>query len=513
MIHYACIMEKKLNIGIWLRVSTDEQAQGGSPEHHLKRAQAYAEAKDWNVVEIYDLSGVSGKSVMQHAECQRMMEDVRTGKIDALIFSKLARLARNTRELLDFADFFQENKASLVSLSESIDTSTPAGKLFYTMISAVAAFERDEISDRVKASIPIRAQMGKQLGGQATFGYQWQDQKLIPHPDEAPIRALLYELFKEHGLKRKVARILNERGYRTRKGAKFSDTTVDRLLRDPTAKGVRLSNYTESPGDGKPAVLKDKDDWVYVNCPAIVSVELWDECNRMLTDQAKSRKKRGRPAIHLFGGKAVCSCEQKMHFKKGTGKYHCSQCRNKIREDDLEAILVEQLKNFLLSEEEIAEYMRHAKESAVTKRKELNVALSEQERLKAQTDKLLNLHLSDDLEKEVFLRQYKPLEKQLFQIEENIPALQAACDVEEISIASSDQIFNEARSVYAQWETLQKEEKKHIIDLMLEDITVDQDEISINLNHLPHPPSLHKHGDNATQPQGFMAAISWILEG
>ena len=513
MIHYTSIMEKKLKIGIWLRVSTDEQAQGASPEHHLKRAETYAEVKDWHVAEIYDLSGVSGKSVMQHRECQRMMEDVRSGKIDALIFSKLARLARNTRELLDFADFFQENNASLVSLSESIDTSTPAGKLFYTMISAVAAFERDEISDRVKASVPIRAKMGKNTGGQASFGYQWKDSKLIPHPDEAPIRSLIYELFREHGLKKKVARILNERGHRTRRGSKFSDTTVDRLLRDPNAKGTRLANYTESPGDGMPAVLKDKDEWVYVDCPAIVSPELWDECNRMLADQAKSRKKRGRPATHLFGGKAICECETKMHFKKELDKYNCPKCKNKIREDDLEAILIEQLKSFLVSEEEIAEYMRHAKESAVAKRKELNVALAEQDRLRAQTDKLLDLHLSGDLEKAVFLRQYKPVEEQLFQLEESIPALQAACDVEEISIASSDQIFNEARSVYAQWETLQKEEKKSIIDVMVEHIIISDDEIDISLNHLPHPPSLHKQGDKATNPHGFMAAISWILEG
>jgi len=506
-------MAKNLRIGIWLRVSTDEQAQGSSPEHHLRRAEAYAEAKDWQVVEVYDLCGVSGKSVTNHSECQRMMEDVRSGKIDALIFSKLARLARNTRELLDFADFFQEHNASLVSLSESIDTSSPAGRLFYTVISAVATFERDEISDRVKASVPIRAKLGKNTGGTASFGFQWVDNKLIPNEQEAPIRALMYELFKEHGMRKRVARQLNDLGHRTRRGSKFTGTTIDRLLRDPNAKGVRLANYTESLGDGKAAVLKDKEEWVYVDCPAIVSVELWDECNRMMEVQSKSRTKKGRPATHLFGGKAHCECKKPMYFKKETGKYSCAKCKNRIREDDLEAIFTEQLKNFLVSEDEIAEYLRDAKESAVEKRKQLDIAQNQKAHLKAQTDKLLDLHLSGDLDKAVFLRRHKPLEEQLFQIEESIPALQAACDVEEITLASSDQIFTDARSVYAQWDSLSKVEKKSIIEVMVEDIIIADDEISINLNHLPHPPSLHKQGEKATNGHGFMAAINWILDG
>src|SRR5262245_55775613 len=96
------------NVGIWIRVSTEDQAQGESPEHHLERGRGYAAAKGWTVKEVYDLAGVSGKSVMEHAEAKRMLSDIRKGHITALIFSKLARLARNTKELLDFADIFRD---------------------------------------------------------------------------------------------------------------------------------------------------------------------------------------------------------------------------------------------------------------------------------------------------------------------------------------------------------------------------------------------------------------------
>src|SRR5512141_825298 len=90
-------------VGIWIRVSTEDQAKGESPEHHEKRARLYAEAKGWKVEEVYHLEAVSGKSVMEHPETQRMLADARDGHITGLIFSKLARLARNTRELLDFS--------------------------------------------------------------------------------------------------------------------------------------------------------------------------------------------------------------------------------------------------------------------------------------------------------------------------------------------------------------------------------------------------------------------------
>src|SRR6185295_10925015 len=91
-------------VGIWIRVSTEDQVKGESPEHHEKRARLYAEAKGWEVKEVYHLEALSGKSVMQYPQTKEMLKDIREKKITGLIFSKLARLARNTKELLEFAD-------------------------------------------------------------------------------------------------------------------------------------------------------------------------------------------------------------------------------------------------------------------------------------------------------------------------------------------------------------------------------------------------------------------------
>jgi site-specific DNA recombinase len=291
-------MEQNKVVGIWIRVSTDDQAKGESPEHHEKRARLYAESKGWEVKTVYHLEALTGKSVMGYAETQRMLTDIKAGAITGLIFSKLARFARNTKELLEFADIFREEDAALISLEEAIDTSTPAGRLFYTMIAAMAQWEREEIVSRIVASIPIRAQEGKHMGGKPSLGYKWEStggraKELIIDEEYAPVRKLLYELFLKHKRKRTVAKMLNEQGYRTRTGSKFTDTTVARLLRDPMAKGVRIAGKTDSMGGKKNYTLRPTEEWHLHACPAIITENLWNECNAVLDKLEKKRTRVG----------------------------------------------------------------------------------------------------------------------------------------------------------------------------------------------------------------------------
>jgi len=494
-------MEKAKLVGIWIRVSTEDQAKGESPEHHEKRARFYAESKGWQVKEVYHLEAVSGKSVMNLPETQRMLQDIRSGHITGLIFSKLARLARNTRELLDFAEIFKEYNADLISLQESIDTSTPAGRLFYTMIAAMAQWEREEIAERVAASVPIRAKLGKPLGGQASYGYYWKDGKLVPHPDEAPVRKLIYELFLEHQRKKTVARLLNQAGYRTRKVAKFSDTTIERLLRDPTAKGIHRANYTKSLGEHKNWVLKPKEEWIFTEVEPIVSEELWNQCNAILDEQEKKNKRPARKAVHLFTGIVFCHCGNKMYVPSNSPKYTCYKCRNKISTDDLEEVFHHQLKSFFFSPSEISSYLNKA-DQVIKEKEELLRTLAEEERkTKQEMDKTYRLYIDDQITGESFGIRYKPLEERLKQIEDKLPELQGEIDFLKIKYLSSDQILKEAKDLYSRWPKLNDEEKRKIVENITEKIVIGTDDVIINLAYLPSPSEMM-----ASKQRNFMGS-------
>jgi len=492
-------------IGIWIRVSTEDQAKGESPEHHEKRARFYAESKGWQVKDVYHLEAVSGKTVMGLPETERMLQDIKSGRITGLIFSKLARLARNTRELLEFADIFREYNADLISLQEAIDTSTPAGRLFYTMVAAMAQWEREEISERVAASVPIRAKLGKPLGGAAPFGYQWKNSKLVPEPKEAPVRKLIYELFLEHRRKKTVARLLNEAGYRTRKGAKFSDTTINRLLRDPTAKGIRRANYTRSLGENKKWVLKPESEWVLIDVEPIVSEELWEQCNSILDEQKKKHKRPVRKAAHLFTGFAYCHCGNKMYVPSSNPKYTCYKCHNKISTADLEEIFHQQLKSFFFSPDEVSKYLETA-DGVIKEKQELLQAVNrEAQKVDQEIDKVYRLYIDEKIDSDGFGVKYKPLNERKKQIEDQVPQLQAEIDFLKVQYMSSDEILSEAKDLYSRWPKLNNEEKRRIIETITEKIIIGADDITINLCYLP-PSSQkasswqHGHTDSSPRP-------------
>ena len=475
------------DVGIWIRDSTEQQAESESPEHHERRARMYAESKGWKVVQVYELSAVSGKSVMGRPETEQMLDDVREGRITGLIFSKLARLARNTKELLEFAEFFRAQDADLISLQESIDTSTPAGRFFYTLIAGMAQWEREEIAERVAASVSIRAQLGKPLGGAAPFGYRWNDGTLEPDKKEAPVRRLTYELFSKHRRVKTVARLMNEAGHRTRKGAKFSDTTVRRLIEDPIAKGTRRVNYTKSTGVGKRWELKPEKDWILNPVTPLVSDELWAECNHFLQER-KNGRKPARKAKHLFSGLVWCRCDTKMYVPSNSPKYICYECRNKVPVDDLETVFAEQLKGFFLSKEQVAEYLAQGDRVQTEKEELFQTLVREKAKLQTEMDTVFRLYADEEIDSKGFGRRNRPMEERFQQLKSEIPRLQGEIDFLKINNLASAEIISEARDLYSRWQDLSAPDRRTIVENLVQRITIGKTEIDIDLCYMPPLP-------------------------
>lgn len=434
--------------------------------------------------EVYDLAGVSGKTVMGHPETKRMLADIKRGHITTLIFSKLARLARNTKELLDFSDIFRASGADMVSLQEKIDTSTPAGRLFYTMIAAMAQWEREEIGDRVKASIGIRAKLGKPLNGSSPYGYHWVDKKLTIDPTEAPIVKQTFELFLQHRRKGTVARLLNAAGHRTRNGAHWHDLTVGRILIQPAAKGTYYYNMTRRVGDWKHEE-KPENQWCCINVPPAIPDELWFKVSQILEEQTKAYKKPARQPAKLFAGVTQCQCGHKMYVPSGSRKYVCMNCKKKILEDDLEAVFYGALKDNFADPTRLFQHLDAAHHNVSEKEALLASQQKEIQRVRDEMNRTHRLYLEGQIPLESFGTYHKPLEDRLRQLQEELPRLEAEVAHKKIRHLSADEILREAQEIYARWPTQSLEEKRKMVQGIVEKITVNEEEIAISFYSLP----------------------------
>ena len=477
------------NIGVWIRVSSEDQARGESPAHHLERARHSAAARGWHIKEVYDLAGISGKSVKEHPECQRMMADIKKGHISGLMFSKLARLARNTKELLEFSDYFRDHNADLISLSENIDTSSPAGRLFFTIIAAMATWEREEIADRQKASVIIRAKLGKTINGRAPYGYQWKNRELVQHPDEAPIRRKAYDLFLQYRRKGTVAKLLNAEGHRTREGTLFRDCTIARMLTCPSAKGVYFFNRFRKTGSWSESE-KPESEWGRAECPPIVPEDTWNQINQIIEEQLKQHKRPGKVPVNSFGNRLWCECGSRMYERKNTGKFHCRACNRKVPVEGLEEFMREELHRFYGSPQQVALRLDDAKKN-LTENEEALTALQRQiQKVRDEMAHMLKLSMDGHITPQGFGEFYKPAEERLTQLLAGLPKLEADVNRLRVNQVSVEEVVHEARTLYEQWPKLDNDRKRTIVETVFERIELKDGEngrtkIAITYSGLP----------------------------
>lgn len=113
----------------------------------------------------------------ERVELERMLDYVRDG--DIVKVTKLCRLARNTKHLLEIVEYLDDKKVSLQVINLGIDTSSPTGRLMLTMIGAVASFERQLLLERQAEGIALAKKKGKYLGRKATAMSKADDVKLL----------------------------------------------------------------------------------------------------------------------------------------------------------------------------------------------------------------------------------------------------------------------------------------------------------------------------------------------
>jgi DNA invertase Pin-like site-specific DNA recombinase len=146
---------------LYMRVST--KGQGKTTDTQALALREYAERRGFQIGEEYRDEGISGSKDSRPA-LDQMMKDARARKFDVVIVARFDRFARSVSHLLRALEEFNHLGIDFVSLSESIDTSTPMGKMIFTVLGAVAELERNLIKERVHMGISRARKQGKQLG-------------------------------------------------------------------------------------------------------------------------------------------------------------------------------------------------------------------------------------------------------------------------------------------------------------------------------------------------------------
>jgi DNA invertase Pin-like site-specific DNA recombinase len=150
-----------MNVAIYARVST--VGTGQSPESQLRELRDYCQRRGWTLAGEYVDAGVSGAKDSR-PELNRLVADAYKRRFDVVAVWKFDRFARSVSHLLRALDTFKSLGIEFVSLSESLDTATPAGRMVFTVLGAVAELERSLIAERVRAGMRNAKAKGRRLG-------------------------------------------------------------------------------------------------------------------------------------------------------------------------------------------------------------------------------------------------------------------------------------------------------------------------------------------------------------
>ncbi|MGG6295274.1 recombinase family protein [Leptolyngbya sp. AN02str] len=220
------------HIGIYGRVSTEEQAREGfGLEAQKTRCKAMAEVKGWPQPTHYIDEGISGtKDASKRPQLARLMADVRSGKLDAIIILSLDRLGRKTRLVLDLVDELGKYGVTLVSCKESLDTSTPQGQFVLTLFAALAQLERDLIAERTSAALAERGAIDGEKGGRLPYGYQRSPSGIVINPAQANVVERIFSLRNEGRSFAKIANHLNAEQIPSPRDSTWHPTSIREVL-------------------------------------------------------------------------------------------------------------------------------------------------------------------------------------------------------------------------------------------------------------------------------------------
>jgi site-specific DNA recombinase len=218
----------------YTRVSTEDQAREGvSLAAQESRIGAYCVAMGWRASQVIRDAGESAKT-LKRPGIAKVVEWVREGSVERIVVSKLDRLTRSIKDLSELIELYARHDVALVSVGETLDTSTAAGRMVVNMLGVVAQWEREAIGERTATALAHKRQQ-RQAYGPTPFGFLREGDSLVPDVVEQAALQEAQRMDSAGSSFREIARFFERQNVKPHRGKAWYASTVRKVLRSRMA--------------------------------------------------------------------------------------------------------------------------------------------------------------------------------------------------------------------------------------------------------------------------------------
>jgi site-specific DNA recombinase len=280
-------LSKPVRCAIYTRVSTDQglEQDFNSLDAQYDASQAYIRSQahaGWTLLRgKYDDGGFSGGNTDRPA-LQRLLQDVRAGKVDVIVVYKVDRLTRSLADFAKLVELFDRHNVSFVSVTQQFNTTTSMGRLTLNVLLSFAQFEREVTSERIRDKIAASKRKGLWVGGMAPLGYDTKDRKISVNEAEADRVRTIFSSYLRLGSLNLLMAELRRRGIVTKVRTLKTGKTVGGITftRGPLAHLLRNRFYVGE--------VSFKGEVLIGEQPAIVDRGLFDAVQAKLTENMRN---------------------------------------------------------------------------------------------------------------------------------------------------------------------------------------------------------------------------------
>lgn len=527
-----------MKAALYVRVSTLNQIERESLSNQEERLRAYCKANNIPEYKIYKDAGISAKDIRRPA-LEQLMEDIEQDKVNMVVVTKLDRITRSLKDLIELMEFFENHNTKFISITQSIDTTGPMGRFMLNLLGSVAQVEREMTAERVAEDMHHRALSGKWNGGPIPYGYTIRQRiirelrskgvseskavkeagkkapeakRLYVDNKEAAIIKTIYKMYLEEKSLRGVTNRLNAEGYRTRKGMQWASASMLRVLTNPTYTGRIWYGKRKTTLSGKLQHVP-KQDWKIVEGEheRIISDEVFYEVQDIIGE--RSFKKTRAKKTYMLSGLLTCGkCQgpmygytyRKKYKSRETGKtriteYFWYKCNNNISkgsavcegmtvpgknlEDSAIKTLMElsEDKQFLNDKKKLLQILEKKLKPGHSQDKELKKLVAEERNIEDRKQVLIEKLETRVIDNITFKKEFDRLKKLLLvnqDTQARIRGLAKNADLNRIALnASFEQLANFGHN----WEFLDVSGKKARLRAVVKEIVVNDGTIDVKV--------------------------------